>query len=73
MSLSISYPHTGASHRPTLRQNRATGGPARPFWCDVMETPWSKTMRNHIVSATLASGPGVPRMWRFYSMTCRDS
>jgi hypothetical protein len=64
MSHSISY----SAHRisPPLRPIRAPRGPPCPFWCDVTGTPWSRTMRNHIVAASLLSGPGVPRTWRFH-------
>jgi hypothetical protein len=70
---SISRSYFGASHQPTPRSIRAPGGRTYPFWCDVMDTPWSRTMRNHIVAAALVSGPGVPRTWRFHCRTYRDN
>jgi hypothetical protein len=73
MWYSVSYSHFGAAHLRTPRPIRAPGGRPSPFWCDVSDTPWSKTMRNHVVAATLVSGPGVPRTWRFYSQAHRDS
>jgi hypothetical protein len=73
MSHSISYSHFGASRRAALHAIRAPSARPYPFWCDVIDTPWLKTMRNHIVSATLVSGPGVPRTWRFYSQAYRNS
>jgi hypothetical protein len=69
MSHSIGYSHFRASHRITLRSIRAPACRPCPFWCDVVDTPWSRTMRDHVVAATLVSGPGVPRTWRFYSRT----
>jgi hypothetical protein len=67
MPHSIGYSYFGVSHRTTPRPIRAPAGWPCPFWCDVIDTPWSKTMRDQIVAATLVSGPGVPRTWRFYS------
>jgi hypothetical protein len=69
MSHSIAHLHFGVSHRTTRRPISTPAGGLCPFWCDVIDTPWSKTMRDHAVSATLVSGPGVPRTWRFYSRT----
>jgi hypothetical protein len=65
MSHSISHSHSGASCRPTLRPIREPGNRPSPFWCDVIDTPWSRAMRNQIVAVTLVFGPGVPRTWRF--------
>jgi hypothetical protein len=67
MSESVSRSHLGASHWSTLRPNRAPAHRPCPFWCDVADTPWSKTLRNHNVDAALVSGPGVRRTWRFSS------
>jgi hypothetical protein len=67
MSNLIAYSRCGASRETTPRLAHAYAGRTSPFWCDVTETPWSKTMRNHIVAAGLVSGQGVPRTWRFYS------
>jgi hypothetical protein len=67
MSHSISWPQSGAPCRSTLRLVRVPGGRPSPFWCDVIDTPWSKVMRDHIVAAALVCGPGVPRTWRFHS------
>ena len=69
MPHSVSYSHLGTAHRSTLRPTRAPGGRRCPFWCDTVDTPWSKALRNHNVVAALVSGPGVPRTWRFYSPT----
>jgi hypothetical protein len=73
MSHSIGYSHFGASHRPKLRPIPSSAGRTCPFWCDVMDTPWSKAMRDHIVAAGLVCGPGVRRAWRFYSRTYRGT
>ena len=73
MSHSFSHSHLSILRRSTLRPVRAPNSHPRPFWCDVIDTPWSQTMRTHIVAAALVSGPGVPRTWRFYSQTQFDS
>lgn len=70
---SIGNAYFGASHRSALSTNRTPGGRPGPFWGDVSVTPWSNTMRNHAVSAALVSGPGVLRMWRFYSKMYWDN
>jgi hypothetical protein len=71
MPHSMSYSHVGAPHQSRLRPIRAPGLRPCPFWCDVIDTPWSKAMRDQIVAAPLASGPGVPRTWRFHSRKYR--
>jgi hypothetical protein len=73
MRHSISYLQLSGSCRYTPRPIRASGGRPCPFWCDVIDTRWSKAMRNHIVAAGLACGTGVPRTWRFYSQFQCDS
>jgi hypothetical protein len=70
MSHSLSYPQSGALHERTYAPVRARG--ARPFWCDVIDTRWAKAMKSHVVAATLLSGTGVQRTWRFYSRTRRN-
>jgi hypothetical protein len=69
MAQSIRHSHIGASHWSTVRLIRTPVDRPCPFWCDVVDTPWSKTLRNHNVAAALVSGPGVPRTWRFCSQT----
>jgi hypothetical protein len=39
--------------------------PVRPLWCQVRDTPWVKTMRRQVATATLVGGRGFPRAWRF--------
>ena len=73
MSHSVGHSYFGASHQPALRPIRTQGDRPGPFWCAVADTRWSRTMKNHTVVAALVCGPGVPRMWRFYSQTRRDS
>ena len=67
MSISLRYSPFSASREPTLLSTRAQTGDPSPFWCRVTETPWSKTVRKQTVAATLVSGPGVSRSWRFYA------
>ena len=67
MSISIRYSPFSASREPTLLSTRAQAGRPGLFWCRVTETPWSKTVRKQTVAATLVSGPGVSRSWRFYA------
>ena len=69
MSHPVRYSYFGASHLLTRRPIRPPGSPPRPFWCEVTDTPWTKTMKNQIVAATLVSGPGVARTWRFCSQS----
>jgi hypothetical protein len=69
MSHSIGYSHFGASFRRKPRPIPSSVGRHLPFWCDVVDTPWSKAMRDQIVAAALVCGPGVRRAWRFYSRT----
>jgi hypothetical protein len=67
MSQSISHSHFDASHLPAVRPTRTPYGQPRRFWCDLKDSPWSKTMRSQIAAAALVSGPGASRTWRFYS------
>jgi hypothetical protein len=67
MSISIRYSPFSASREPTLLSTRAQTGRPGLFWCRATETSWSKTLRKQTVAATLVSGPGVSRSWRFYA------
>ena len=63
MSYSVSTSSSGAALRPIW----APGNRCHPSWFGRTDTRWSNTMRNQKVAAALASGPGMPRMWRFCS------
>jgi hypothetical protein len=67
MSNPIAYSRFGASRQTVPRLAHVSTGRTSSFWCEVADTQWSKTMRNHVVAAGLVSGQGAPRTWGFYS------
>lgn len=67
MSHSTGYSRFGTRYQARVHSIRPPDGRPSAYWCDVIDTPWSSTMRNQTVGATLVCGPGVPRTWRFYS------